>query len=132
MVEARYLRAYRRDLHVSMQQLRPFIASLRAEFGVPYPLAHFKPFIDRNRRYHLELQHASEVPSPLRIVYELKTGQTILNPLLQENYLDRIESHRRVRRLDPLRRMGSWDQRRRGTRRSCVSGRYGWLPSLGM
>lgn len=33
MVEARYLRAYRRDLRVSMQSLRPFVAALRAELG---------------------------------------------------------------------------------------------------
>lgn len=91
MVEARYLRAYRRDLRVSMQQLRPFVAALRNEFGVPYPLAHFRPFIDKNRRILLELQTESKLPEALWVVYEVKTGQTILNPLVEENYLARVE-----------------------------------------
>ena len=91
MVEARYLRAYRTDLHVSMQRLRPFIAKLREEFGVPFPLAHFRPFIDANRRLLLELQTASDLPQDLWVVYEFATGQTVLNPLLADNFLARID-----------------------------------------
>jgi uncharacterized protein (DUF433 family) len=91
MVEARYLRAYRKDLRVSMQRLRPFIARLREEFGVPFPLAHFRPFIDANRRMLLEIQTASDLPEDLWVVYEVRTGQTILNPLLEDNYLARVD-----------------------------------------
>lgn len=30
-----------------MQRIRPFVEELRREFGIPYPLAHFRPFVDR-------------------------------------------------------------------------------------
>jgi uncharacterized protein (DUF433 family) len=89
MVEARYLRAYRQR-NVSMQQLRPFISKLRQEFGVPYPLAHFKPFIGEGRRLLLEVQERVGLSEPLRVVYEAKTGQLILDPRAVE-YLDRVE-----------------------------------------
>jgi uncharacterized protein (DUF433 family) len=89
MVEARYLRAYRQH-NVSMQQLRPFIAKLRQEFGVPYPLAHFKPFIGAGRRLLLEIQEVVGLPESLRAVYEVKTGQLILDPRATE-YLERVE-----------------------------------------
>lgn len=106
MVEARYLRSYRSDLRVSMQRLRPFIALLRKEFGVPFPLAHFRPFIDTNRRMILEIQTASDVPEDLWIVYEVKTGQTILNPLLESDYLARVDfadsGSRAAERIRPL------------------------------
>jgi len=91
MVEARYLRAYRQNLRVSMQRLRPFVTRLRDEFGVPFPLAHFRPFIDANRRLLLEIQTASDLPEDLWVVYEVTTGQTILNPLLEDNYLARVD-----------------------------------------
>lgn len=43
-VEAGLLREYRiRD--VSLQHLRVVIDILRDKFGVPYPLAHFRPFV---------------------------------------------------------------------------------------
>lgn len=90
-VEARYLRAYRSELGVSLQRLRPFISRLRAEFDVPYPLAHFRPYIDSNRRLLLELQEEANLPQSLWVVYEVKTGQTILNPLLKDDFLARVE-----------------------------------------
>jgi uncharacterized protein (DUF433 family) len=89
MVEARYLRAYRQR-NVSMQQLRPFISKLRQEFGVPYPLAHFKPFIGGGRRLLLEVQEQVGLSEPLQVVYEAKTGQLILDPRAVE-FLDRVE-----------------------------------------
>jgi uncharacterized protein (DUF433 family) len=89
IVEARYLRAYR-TRRVPMQQLRPVIAALRDKFGVPYPLAHFKPFIGGNRRLLLDIQKRSGVPEPLRMVYELTTGQPILDRRL-EAFLDRVD-----------------------------------------
>ena len=89
MVEARYLRAYRQQ-SVPMQQLRPFIARLRHEFGVPYPLAHFKPFVGAGRRLLLAVQEDVGLPESLRVVYEVKTGQLILDPRADQ-YLRRIE-----------------------------------------
>ena len=72
-----------------MQQLRPFIAQLRQEFGVPYPLAHFKPFIGAGRRLLLEVQEVVGLPESLRAVYEVKTGQLILDARATE-YLERV------------------------------------------
>jgi uncharacterized protein (DUF433 family) len=89
MVEARYLRAYRQK-SVPMQQLRPFISRLRDEFGVPYPLAHFRPFIGDGRRLLLEVQESVKLPGTLSAVYEVKSGQIILDPRAAE-FLDRVE-----------------------------------------
>lgn len=91
MVEARYLRAYRHGMRISMQTLRPFVSALRQEFGVPYPLAHFKPWVDENRRLILELQSATDLPTDLRLIFEVQNGQTILNPLLREDFLARVD-----------------------------------------
>lgn len=90
MVEAQYLRAYR-DVRVSMQRLRPFIAALRTEFGVPYPLAHCRPFIDRNRQLIVQLQESSDLPEELWLVYEFKSHQFMINAYLRRDFLERIE-----------------------------------------
>jgi hypothetical protein len=89
MVEARYLRAYRQK-NVPMQQLRPFISRLRDEFGVSYPLAHVKPFISEGRRLLLKVEESVKLPSTLSAVYEVRTGQLILDPRAAE-FLERVE-----------------------------------------
>ncbi len=88
IVEARYLRAYRAK-NVPMQRLRPFISDMRQRFGVPYPLAHFKPFAS-GRRLLLEVQEHLHLPENLRAVYEVSTGQLILDPRVS-GFLDRVE-----------------------------------------
>ena len=45
-VEAGLLRGYR-ERSVSLQHMRPFIQRMRQEFDIPYPLAHFKPLVDK-------------------------------------------------------------------------------------
>jgi hypothetical protein len=42
-----------------MAELRTFIDLLREELGVPYPLAHQKPFVSEGRQLVLEAQDAS-------------------------------------------------------------------------
>lgn len=81
MVEAQYLRAYRHK-NVPMQKLRPFIRQLRREFGVPYPLAHFKPYVDTRKRFLLDLQNEEKLPPSLAMVYEVSTGQLVFNPMV--------------------------------------------------
>jgi uncharacterized protein (DUF433 family) len=89
VVEARYLRAYRvRD--VSMQQLRLFIHELRKGLGIPYPLAHSKPFVGLGRRLVLEAQESARLPERLWTVYEVVSGQLILAARASE-FLDRVE-----------------------------------------
>jgi uncharacterized protein (DUF433 family) len=89
MVEARYLRAYRQK-NVSMQKLRPFIGHLRREFGVPYPLAHFKPYVDTRKRFLLEIQNEVELPGSLAMVYEAGSGQLVFNPRVMD-FLERVD-----------------------------------------
>ncbi len=75
-VEAGFLREYRRSL--SLQRIRPAIAKLREKFDVPYPLAHYKPFIGPGRHLTLEAQQEAQVPPDLFIVWEIATGQLAL------------------------------------------------------
>lgn len=89
VVEARYLRAYRSRL--SMQRLRPFITTLREQFGVPYPLAHFKPFVAGNRELVFQLQQQADVPDELWLVLRGSSGQYRLNPLLVGDYVSLVD-----------------------------------------
>ena len=88
MVEARYLREYR-SRNVSMQKLRPFIADMRQRFGLPYPLAHLRPFTS-GRRLLLEAQDQLHLPPHLRMIYEVSTGQLILDPRVV-GFLERVD-----------------------------------------
>lgn len=88
MVEARYLREYR-SRNVSMQRLRPFIADMWQKFGLPYPLAHLKPFTS-GRRLLLEAQDQQHLPQALRMIYEVSTGQLILDPRVI-GFLERVD-----------------------------------------
>ncbi len=87
-VEAGFLREYRRSR--SLQRLRPVIDKLRDEFGVPYPLAHLKPFIGPGLRLTLEAQQWAELPENLMIVYEIMTGQLVLAYHAQE-FVERVD-----------------------------------------
>lgn len=89
IVEARYLRAYRRL--TSLQRIRPFVAALRAELEVPYPLAHFRPFVDSNRRLLVNLQEQLDLPEELWLVFEGRSGQYVLNQAIEKDYLDQVE-----------------------------------------
>lgn len=88
-VEAGYLREYRRRHRVSLQHLRQVIDALRSEFGVPYPLAHFMPFVGPNRQLVLELEQQLDVPAALRMV-AVVDGQQMLTPAA-ESFLERVE-----------------------------------------
>jgi len=67
-VEARLVRQYRQELHVKLQEIRAFIAKLRDEEGVPYPLAHFNPWVGEGRQLLLELQQEAALPGELWLV----------------------------------------------------------------
>lgn len=54
-IEAGLLRQYRREHKVPMAELRAFIDLLRESTGVPYPLAHHRPFV-AERQLLLEAQ----------------------------------------------------------------------------
>ena len=103
-VEAKYLRSYRAK--TSMQRLRPFIKVVREEFGVPYPLAHFRPFVDAYRDLLFRLQEQTDLPSQLWIVMQGRHGQFLLNPAVERDYLDLVEfaaeSEGSAQRIRPL------------------------------
>jgi len=98
-VEAGLLGSYRAQ-KVPLQRMRPFIEDMRVEFGVPYPLAHFRPMID-NKRLVYRLQVKSGLPSELYLV-RAEGGQMQFAPLM-ENFLKRVElTNGTVGRLRPL------------------------------
>lgn len=88
-VEAGYLREYRQR-QVSLQHLRPVIDRLREAFGVPYPLAHFKPFVGPGRRLVLEIEQELGLSADLRMVVDAGSGQLLLTKPA-ESFLERVE-----------------------------------------
>lgn len=67
-VEAGFLREYR-DRRVSLQHMRPMIDAMRRDFRVRYPLAHFRPAIDKaSRQLILEAQDDVKLDKPLWLV----------------------------------------------------------------
>lgn len=88
-VEAGYLREYRRRHRVPLQQLRAVIDALRQEFGVPYPLAHFKPFVGPGRRLVLAIEERLEIPAELRMVTTVQGRQLLTPPA--DSFLERVE-----------------------------------------
>ncbi len=88
-VEAGFLREYRK-LDVSLQHLRPVIEGLRHEFGVPYPLAHFRLFVGSGQRLVLETQKSAKLPSELSIVFEVVGGQLLLSSAA-ESFMSKVD-----------------------------------------
>ncbi len=91
IVEAQYLRTYRSEKNVPMQRLRPFITELRAELGIPYPLAHLRPWVGENRQLLLNLQETLDLPDSLWAVFHGKYGQLLINPLIKVEFLERVD-----------------------------------------
>lgn len=83
-VEAGLLRQYRRAHNVQMVELRNFIDSLRKRLGVPYPLAHARPFVS-GRKLVIEAQADAKLDAEFALVAEVG-GQFILSPAAQEFY----------------------------------------------
>jgi uncharacterized protein (DUF433 family) len=88
-VEAGLLREYR-DRDVPLQRLRPVIEILRERFEIPYPLAHFRPFVGVGRQLLFEAQQVTGLPAELGIVLELVGGQMVLDSRV-EAFLHRID-----------------------------------------
>jgi uncharacterized protein (DUF433 family) len=88
-IEAGLLREYR-DRKVPLQRLRPVIEILRERFDIPYPLAHFRPFIGVGRRLLFEAQQVADLPSKLGLVLELVGGQMVLDSRV-DAFLHRVD-----------------------------------------
>ena len=89
-VEVGFLREYRRVHGVKLNHLRRFIRVLRERWNVPYPLAHFKPFIGTNAQLIIEAQNEAELPVELWMIAPA-TGQQTLLMAPAENYLSKVE-----------------------------------------
>jgi uncharacterized protein (DUF433 family) len=87
-VEAGLLREYRRTHRVPMAELRTFIDLLREKLGVPYPLAHQKPFVSEGRQLVLATQDASGLEADYCLV-AVTRGQLILTPPA-EAFVERV------------------------------------------
>ena len=103
-VEARYLREYRRSLGTAMQRLRAFIEHLRDELGVPYPLAHARPWVGPGRHLFITAQEQAGLPPELWACVGPQSGVMMLLPPA-ESFLERVEfdaeEHGAVVRLRP-------------------------------
>ncbi|MDP9355707.1 MAG: DUF433 domain-containing protein [Chloroflexota bacterium] len=78
-VEASLLKQYRRDANVPMRELRTFVEVLRQSLGVPYPLAHRRPFVTSGRALVLEAQRQAELPGDWWLVAEASNQLTLLS-----------------------------------------------------
>jgi uncharacterized protein (DUF433 family) len=87
-IEAGVLAQYRRDLRVPLAELRAFVAILREQFGVAYPLATKRPWTD-GKELVIEAQQSSRLPDDLWL-YAPVSGQYLLLPAGQA-FLDRVE-----------------------------------------
>jgi uncharacterized protein (DUF433 family) len=89
-VEARYLLGYRRDLRVTLGSLRRFITEARETLGVPYPLAHERPWVGEGRQLIVSAQRSSDLPVELWAMWVADTGQIMLTAPA-ESFLERVE-----------------------------------------
>jgi uncharacterized protein (DUF433 family) len=87
-IEAGLLRQYRRDLQVSMGELRTFIDDLRERFQVPYPLADRRPLASGRALVRLA-QEAAKLPAELQLV-TVADDQYLLLPAA-DAFLRRID-----------------------------------------
>lgn len=75
-IEAALLRQYRREHNVPMAELRAFIDALRDRTGMPYPLAHERPFV-AGRELLNDAQDVAELDPEYCLVAEAR-GQLVL------------------------------------------------------
>ena len=76
-VETRLLAGYR-DAGVPMVRMRPVVQELRQRLGVPYPLAHERPYV-AGRELVAAVQADVDLDERLAIVEVLRTGQYALS-----------------------------------------------------
>lgn len=87
-IEAGFLKGYRRDLDVPMQELREFIAILRDEFGVKYPLATEQPWVASGKLV-IEAQDKAGLPEDLWLYAPVGKQGLLLPPA--QSFLERVE-----------------------------------------
>jgi len=86
-IEAGLLREYRRAHNVPMSELREFINLLRQRMGVPYPLAHHRPYV-ADRQLVLDAQEEAGLDPDFCLVAVVR-NQLILTPASQ-GFVERV------------------------------------------
>lgn len=87
-VESALLAEYRRRRDVPLQHIRPVVDAMRERYGVPYPLAHFHPYV-ADRELVFEDQVREQVPTSVRFVVE-RSNQLVLNAPA-ESFFQKVE-----------------------------------------
>lgn len=116
-VEAGLLRQYRRELSVSLPELRVFIDEMRKRFGDAYPLATRRPYVGEGPRLVQEAQEETNLDGTLRLITPIG-GQLVWLPPA-DSFIRRVEWNGDVAgswrphddpaspvRMDPDRRFG--------------------------
>lgn len=71
-----------------MAELRTFIGTLREQFGVPYPLAHRKPFVGEGRQLVVEAQEEAGLAPDYCLVAFVRNQLVLTSP--SQSFVDRI------------------------------------------
>jgi uncharacterized protein (DUF433 family) len=87
-VEAGLLRQYRREHQVPMPELRLFIETLREKLGVPYPLAHERPFVGVGRQLVVEAQEEAGLDPDFFLVAVARKQLVLTAP--SQLFVDRV------------------------------------------
>jgi uncharacterized protein (DUF433 family) len=99
-VEAAFLTEYRRVRDVPLQHLRPVIDDLRERYGVPYPLAHYRPYV-ADRELVISLPEAASGSTNGAPLVVHRKGQLVLGAAV-DAFLDKVEFEDGIaRRLRP-------------------------------
>jgi uncharacterized protein (DUF433 family) len=88
-VEAGLLREYRRTHKIALAQLRTVIDRLRERYGVPYPLAHYQPFVGPGRELLLAVQQEAALDAEVCLV-AVANDQLLLTPAV-ETFVQRVQ-----------------------------------------
>lgn len=91
-VEAGYVREYRRTHNVPLSHLRMFIEELRQAYGVPHPLAHYKPYVGERRKLIIELQQRADLPPAFWLFAPVGGEVVLLGPAA--SFLSKVEFSR--------------------------------------
>ena len=87
-IEAGLVRQYRRKHRVPMPQLRAFVDELRKQFGVPYPLAHHRPFVGSDRQLVLGAQETAGLDADYCLVAVASRQLILTHPA--EAFVERV------------------------------------------
>jgi uncharacterized protein (DUF433 family) len=101
-VEARLLRGYR-NAGVPLQNIRPFIDSVRERLRTPYPLVHYKPYVDQKQLVY-DLQRDTRLDPRLYLVRPGEGDQLQFAPPVLDflRVVDFDETHDVASRIRPL------------------------------